>query len=96
MGPHRALLLLLLVPLLPLRSQVLSPVTVPLRLHPNATEDAVSYILSIEGRPYTIRLQPHVFLSEDFKIYVSNEVGSARSDSIRFKVVLGCFGDFVL
>ncbi|NXD65139.1 ADA32 protein, partial [Eolophus roseicapillus] len=45
----------------------------------------VSYVLTIEGRPYTIRLQPHVFLSKDFKIYVSNEVGSALADSIRFK-----------
>ncbi|XP_057274080.1 disintegrin and metalloproteinase domain-containing protein 2-like [Pezoporus wallicus] len=84
MEPHRALLLLLLGPL---RSQVLSPVTVPLRLPPNATEakDAVSYVLSIEGRPYTIRLHPHDFLSEDFKIFVSNEVGAALADSIRFK-----------
>ncbi|NXK78382.1 ADA32 protein, partial [Amazona guildingii] len=45
----------------------------------------VSYVLSIEGRPYTIRLQPHVFLAQDFKIFMSNEVGSALADSIRFK-----------
>ncbi|NWS47250.1 ADA32 protein, partial [Probosciger aterrimus] len=45
----------------------------------------VSYVLSIEGRLYTIRLQQHVFLSKDFKIYVSNEVGAALADSIRFK-----------
>ncbi|KAM4644860.1 disintegrin and metalloproteinase domain-containing protein 2-like [Amazona ochrocephala] len=85
MGPHRLLLLLLL--LVPLRSRVQSPVTVPLRLPPNATEaeDAVSYVLSIEGRPYTIRLRPHVFLAQDFKIFMSNEVGSALADSIRFK-----------
>ncbi|XP_061205612.1 disintegrin and metalloproteinase domain-containing protein 2-like [Neopsephotus bourkii] len=64
-----------------------SQVTVPLRLPRNATEakDAVSYVLSIEGRPYTIRLHPHVFLSEDFKIFVSNEVGAALAGSVRFK-----------
>ncbi|XP_009893716.1 PREDICTED: disintegrin and metalloproteinase domain-containing protein 2-like [Charadrius vociferus] len=47
--------------------------------------DVVSYVLGIEGRPYTIHLQQHVFLSDDFRIYVSNEKGSSRSDSTRFK-----------
>ncbi|XP_049687538.1 disintegrin and metalloproteinase domain-containing protein 18-like [Accipiter gentilis] len=42
--------------------------------------DAVSYVLRIEGRPYTIHLQQHVFLSEDFRIYMSDEKGSLRFD----------------
>ncbi|NXN55699.1 ADA18 protein, partial [Rynchops niger] len=47
--------------------------------------DTVSYVLGIEGRPYTLHLQQHVFLADDFRIYVSNEKGSLRSDSTLFK-----------
>ncbi|XP_010561271.1 PREDICTED: disintegrin and metalloproteinase domain-containing protein 32-like [Haliaeetus leucocephalus] len=55
---------------------------VPLRLPANATgeADTVSYVLRIEGRPYTVHLRQHVFLSEDFRIYMSDEKGSLRSD----------------
>ncbi|XP_019327274.1 PREDICTED: uncharacterized protein LOC103900352 [Aptenodytes forsteri] len=52
-------------------------------------QDAVSYVLTIEGRPYTLHLQQHVFLSDDFRIYVSNEKGSLRSDSTHIKG--GCY-----
>ncbi|XP_065515189.1 disintegrin and metalloproteinase domain-containing protein 32-like isoform X3 [Lathamus discolor] len=45
------------------------------------TKDAVSYVLKIEGRPYTLRLQPQFFLSDDFRIYTYNEKGSLRSAS---------------
>ncbi|XP_074419527.1 disintegrin and metalloproteinase domain-containing protein 2-like [Larus michahellis] len=70
-----------------LGSPVLAQVTVPLRLPTNATGegDTVSYVLGIEGRPYTLHLQQHVFLSDDFRIYVSNEKGSLRPDSTLFK-----------
>ncbi|KAM4883688.1 disintegrin and metalloproteinase domain-containing protein 32-like [Sylvia borin] len=44
-------------------------------------KDAVSYILRIEGRPYTIHLQQHTFLSDDFQIYISSEQGSLHSGS---------------
>ncbi|XP_050838713.1 disintegrin and metalloproteinase domain-containing protein 2-like [Serinus canaria] len=43
--------------------------------------EAVSYTLKIEGRPYTIHLQQHAFLSDDFHTYVSSEQGSLHSDS---------------
>ncbi|KAM6106784.1 disintegrin and metalloproteinase domain-containing protein 32-like [Pterocles gutturalis] len=46
---------------------------------------AVSYVLGIEGKPYTIHLQQQFFLSDDFKIYTYNEEGSLRSDSPRIK-----------
>ncbi|NXK28106.1 ADA32 protein, partial [Arenaria interpres] len=45
----------------------------------------VSYVLGIEGRPYTLRLQQQAFLSDDFRIYVANEKGPLRSDSSLFK-----------
>ncbi|NXW44828.1 ADA32 protein, partial [Nyctiprogne leucopyga] len=54
----------------------------------------VSYVLSIEGRPYTIHLQQHVFLSDDFRIYMSNEKGSLRSDSTPIKVSWGSLWGF--
>ncbi|NWI64991.1 ADA32 protein, partial [Todus mexicanus] len=41
----------------------------------------VSYVLRIEGRPFTIHLQQHIFLSDDFRIYTSDAEGSLRSDS---------------
>ncbi|XP_039571481.1 disintegrin and metalloproteinase domain-containing protein 18-like, partial [Passer montanus] len=43
--------------------------------------DTLSYTLRIEGRPYTIHLQQHAFLSDDFQTYVSGEQGSLHSDS---------------
>ncbi|KAM8794565.1 disintegrin and metalloproteinase domain-containing protein 18-like [Eudromia elegans] len=61
----------------------LSQITVPRRLLPaNATAepDTVSYAISIEGRPYTIHLQRHLFLSEDFRIYTYNEKGWLDSE----------------
>ncbi|KAM6113315.1 disintegrin and metalloproteinase domain-containing protein 32-like [Phoenicopterus ruber ruber] len=88
MGLRRVLLLPLL---LLLCSQGLPQVTVPRRLPANAMgePDAVSYVLRIEGRPYTIHLRQHVFLSDNFRIYMSNGKGSLRSDSTPIKG--GCY-----
>ncbi|XP_071310859.1 disintegrin and metalloproteinase domain-containing protein 32-like [Agelaius tricolor] len=44
-------------------------------------KEAVSYTLRIEGKPYTIHLQQHAFLSDDFQTYVASEQGSLHSDS---------------
>ncbi|XP_050181561.1 disintegrin and metalloproteinase domain-containing protein 32-like [Myiozetetes cayanensis] len=71
----------------PLGWQVPSQVTVPQQLPANVTgvtrlqQDTVSYILRIEGRLYTIHLQQHAFLSDDFQIYVSDKEGSLGPDS---------------
>ncbi|XP_009326584.1 PREDICTED: disintegrin and metalloproteinase domain-containing protein 32-like, partial [Pygoscelis adeliae] len=51
--------------------------------------DAVSYVLTIEGRPYTVHLQQQFFLSDDFRIYTYNEKGSLRSDLPHVKG--GCY-----
>ncbi|XP_027562115.1 disintegrin and metalloproteinase domain-containing protein 32-like isoform X4 [Neopelma chrysocephalum] len=71
----------------PLGWQVPSQVTIPQRLPANVSratrlqQDTVSYVLRIEGRPYTIHLQQHAFLSDDFQIHVSDEEGSLPPDS---------------
>ncbi|KAM6996388.1 disintegrin and metalloproteinase domain-containing protein 2-like [Passerculus sandwichensis] len=44
-------------------------------------KEAVSYTLRIEGKPYTIHLQQHAFLSDDFQTYVASEQGSLHADS---------------
>ncbi|XP_064896864.1 disintegrin and metalloproteinase domain-containing protein 2 isoform X1 [Columba livia] len=84
MGPRWALLLLALL----LCSPVLPQRVVP-RLLPGNTTDELSYVLDIEGRPYTVRLRQHVFLSDDFRIYLSNEKGPLHSGSPRIKG--GCY-----
>ncbi|KAM6113316.1 disintegrin and metalloproteinase domain-containing protein 32-like [Phoenicopterus ruber ruber] len=88
MGPRLALLAALLAAL---RSQMLLHITVPQRLlSKRAGEmDTVSYVLRIEGRPYTIHLRQQFFLSNDFRIYMSNKKGSSRSDLPHIKG--GCY-----
>ncbi|NXI62284.1 ADA32 protein, partial [Anseranas semipalmata] len=39
----------------------------------------LSYVLAIEGRLYTIHLKQHLFIPDDFRIYVSNEIVSLKS-----------------
>ncbi|XP_041280673.1 disintegrin and metalloproteinase domain-containing protein 32-like [Onychostruthus taczanowskii] len=56
-------------------------ITIPQQLGASTKGEAVSYILRIEGRLYTIHLQQHAFLSDDFQTYVSGEQGSWHSDS---------------
>ncbi|NXI62283.1 ADA32 protein, partial [Anseranas semipalmata] len=45
----------------------------------------LSYVLAIEGRPYTIHLKQQFFLPDDFRIYTYNETGSLRYDSPHLK-----------
>nr|XP_009680389.1 PREDICTED: disintegrin and metalloproteinase domain-containing protein 2-like isoform X1 [Struthio camelus australis] len=64
-------------------SQVFLHITIPQRLLSNTAgekDTTVSYVLTIEGRPYTIHLRQQLFLSDDFKIYTYNEKGSLHSD----------------
>ncbi|KAM6294658.1 disintegrin and metalloproteinase domain-containing protein 2-like [Aegotheles albertisi] len=79
MGPRLALLAALLPALY---SQMLLQITVPQKLLSKTAgeTDTVSYVLGIEGRPYTIHLQHQFFLPDDFRIYTYNEQGSLRSD----------------
>ncbi|OXB75069.1 UNVERIFIED_CONTAM: hypothetical protein H355_015430 [Colinus virginianus] len=48
-------------------------------------KDTLSYILTVEGRPYTVHLKQQFFIPADFSIYTYNETGSLRSDSPRIK-----------
>ncbi|XP_056364837.1 disintegrin and metalloproteinase domain-containing protein 32-like isoform X2 [Oenanthe melanoleuca] len=62
--------------------RVWSQVTVPQQLGASTEgvaglkQEAVSYMLRIDGRLYTIYLQQHAFLSDDFQTYMSSEKGS--------------------
>ncbi|KAM4644859.1 disintegrin and metalloproteinase domain-containing protein 2-like [Amazona ochrocephala] len=82
MGPGLALGAAL-VTALPTISAFPQPI-LPFSALPHA-KATVSYVLEIEGRPYTIRLQPQFFLADDFRIYTYNEKGSLRSASSPIK-----------
>ncbi|XP_064353768.1 disintegrin and metalloproteinase domain-containing protein 32-like isoform X1 [Dromaius novaehollandiae] len=68
-------------------SQVFLHITIPQRLLSNTAgeTDTVSYVIAIEGRPYTVRLKQQLFLSGDFRIYTYNEKGSLHSDMPHIK-----------
>eukprot|EP00075_Anas_platyrhynchos_P010152 XP_027299405.1 disintegrin and metalloproteinase domain-containing protein 32-like [Anas platyrhynchos] len=68
-------------------SRALSQVTVPLQLPRNTTGESgtLSYVLTIEGRPYTIHLQQHLFIPDDFRFYMSNEMESFKTDLTHIK-----------
>ncbi|XP_024998701.2 disintegrin and metalloproteinase domain-containing protein 32-like isoform X1 [Gallus gallus] len=84
MGPCLVLGAALLAALCPRAS---SQITTPLRLPPNETglSDTLSYILTVEGKPYTIHLKKHVFIRDDFRIYMSDETGFSMSDSTHIR-----------
>ncbi|CAN8205804.1 unnamed protein product [Coccothraustes coccothraustes] len=65
----------------PVGGRVWSQITIPQQLGAGTQGEAVSYTLRIEGRLYTIHLQQHAFLSDDFQTYVSSEQGSMHSVS---------------
>ncbi|XP_015738634.1 disintegrin and metalloproteinase domain-containing protein 32-like isoform X1 [Coturnix japonica] len=69
------LLALLLEMLVTLHSQVPLHITIPQKVPSNTTgdTDTLSYILEVEGRPYTIHLKKQFFLSANFSIYTYNE-----------------------
>nr|XP_038022815.1 disintegrin and metalloproteinase domain-containing protein 32-like isoform X4 [Anas platyrhynchos] len=69
------------------RSQIPLHVTVPQRLPSKTAGETgtLSYVLAIEGRPYTIHLQQQFFLPDDFRIYTYNEKGSLYYDSPQIK-----------
>ncbi|XP_032304760.1 disintegrin and metalloproteinase domain-containing protein 32-like isoform X3 [Coturnix japonica] len=67
--------------------RALAQITTPLQLPPNETglSDTLSYVLAVEGKPYTIHLKKHLFIPDDFRIYMSDETGSSVSDSSYIK-----------
>ncbi|XP_064031559.1 disintegrin and metalloproteinase domain-containing protein 2-like [Pogoniulus pusillus] len=78
-------------------SPVPAELTVPVQLSPNTTGApqqagpfwrlwaTVSYALTIEGRSFTIHLQQQVFLSDDFRVYVSEEEQPLPPDLVPIK-----------
>nr|XP_032630514.1 disintegrin and metalloproteinase domain-containing protein 32-like [Chelonoidis abingdonii] len=43
-------------------------------------EDQVSYVITIEGTPYTLHLKQQLFLSDDFRVYTYTKGGAVHSD----------------
>ncbi|XP_065254695.1 disintegrin and metalloproteinase domain-containing protein 18-like [Emys orbicularis] len=79
----RGLRLALLAALLSgLGSQLFLHITDPQRISSNITGDLdqVSYVITIEGTPYTLHLKQQLFLSDDFRVYTYTKGGAVHSD----------------
>ncbi|XP_050795967.1 disintegrin and metalloproteinase domain-containing protein 32 [Gopherus flavomarginatus] len=68
-----------------LGSQLFLHITNPRRISSNITGDLVlvdqvSYVITIEGTPYTLHLKQQLFLSDDFKVYTYTKGGAVHSD----------------
>ncbi|XP_061260535.1 disintegrin and metalloproteinase domain-containing protein 18-like isoform X2 [Bos javanicus] len=64
-------------------------VTVPQKISSNESEDwekQVTYIITIDNKPYTLHLRKHSFVSQNFLVYTYNETGSLHSESSYFKM----------
>nr|XP_020731975.1 disintegrin and metalloproteinase domain-containing protein 18 isoform X2 [Odocoileus virginianus texanus] len=64
-------------------------VTVPQKIRSNESEDwekQVTYIITIDKKPYTLHLRKHSFVSQNFLLYTYNETGSLHSESSYFKM----------
>ncbi|XP_043749570.1 disintegrin and metalloproteinase domain-containing protein 18 [Cervus elaphus] len=64
-------------------------VTVPQKIRSNESEDwekQVTYIITIDKKPYTLHLRKHSFVSQNFLVYTYNETGSLHSESSYFKM----------
>ncbi|KAG5194466.1 hypothetical protein MJT46_018734 [Ovis ammon polii x Ovis aries] len=64
-------------------------VTVPQKIRSNESEDwekQVTYIITIDNKPYTLHLRKHSFVSQNFLVYTYNETGSLHSESSYFKM----------
>ncbi|XP_020840877.1 disintegrin and metalloproteinase domain-containing protein 18 isoform X2 [Phascolarctos cinereus] len=71
--------------------QIPLQIIVPQKIWSNATEDSkeqhVAYIITVEGKPYTLQLQKQMFLPQDFMVYTYNKQGIFHSSS---KVMMQC------
>ncbi|NP_001362245.1 disintegrin and metalloproteinase domain-containing protein 18 isoform X2 [Rattus norvegicus] len=62
-------------------------ITVPQKIEPfkgGDSEGKVSYVITIDGKPYFLHLRNYSFLSRNFSVYAYNETGSLYSDSPHF------------
>nr|XP_020835351.1 disintegrin and metalloproteinase domain-containing protein 2 isoform X2 [Phascolarctos cinereus] len=63
--------------------QTFLSITVPLKISPPSSEllepKYVSYVITIEGKTYTLLLKQKIFLPHDFRIYTYNEEGFLSS-----------------
>ncbi|XP_057552949.1 disintegrin and metalloproteinase domain-containing protein 18-like [Hippopotamus amphibius kiboko] len=64
-------------------------VTVPQKIRSNGSEDSekqVTYIITIDKKPYTLHLRKHAFVSQNFLVYTYNETESLHPESSYFKM----------
>ncbi|XP_028021313.2 disintegrin and metalloproteinase domain-containing protein 18 [Balaenoptera acutorostrata] len=64
-------------------------VTVPQKMRSNESEDSekqVTYIITIDKKPYTLHLRKHSFISQNFLVYTYNKIGTLHSESSYFKM----------
>ncbi|KAM5275994.1 disintegrin and metalloproteinase domain-containing protein 18-like [Hipposideros larvatus] len=64
-------------------------VTIPWKMRSNeseGTKNQVTYIITIDEKPYTLHLTKCSFLSQNFLVYTFKEAGSLHSDSSYFKM----------
>ncbi|XP_077008669.1 disintegrin and metalloproteinase domain-containing protein 18-like isoform X1 [Tamandua tetradactyla] len=64
-------------------------VTVPKKMRSNESEHSekhMSYIITIDGKPYTLHLRKQSFLPQNFLVYTYNETGSLHTESSYFKL----------
>ncbi|XP_060237256.1 disintegrin and metalloproteinase domain-containing protein 18 [Meriones unguiculatus] len=62
-------------------------ITVPRRIEPHKggdSEGKVTYIITVDGKPYSLHLRNYSFISPNFLVYTRNETGSLYFDSSRF------------
>ncbi|KAF6375890.1 ADAM metallopeptidase domain 18 [Rhinolophus ferrumequinum] len=75
-------------------------VTIPWKIRSNeseGTKNQVTYIITIDEKPYTLHLTKRSFLSQNFLVYTFKETGSLHPDSSYFKRhchYQGYFADF--
>ncbi|XP_048186480.1 disintegrin and metalloproteinase domain-containing protein 18-like [Perognathus longimembris pacificus] len=66
---------------------ILVRLTVPRKIRPSGrgiSEGQVIYVVTVDGKPFTLHLRKHSFLSQNFLIYTYNEAGSLHSESSYF------------
>ncbi|KAM9194451.1 disintegrin and metalloproteinase domain-containing protein 18 [Dugong dugon] len=69
--------------------EIILHVTVPRKIRSKESEDSgthVIYIITIDGKPYTLHLKKQSFLPQNFLVYTYNEIGSLHSESSYLKM----------
>ncbi|XP_060038216.1 disintegrin and metalloproteinase domain-containing protein 18-like isoform X1 [Erinaceus europaeus] len=69
--------------------EILLHVTVPQKLWSNKSEDSgkqVTYMITVDEKPYTLHLKKHTFLPQNFLVYIYDETGYLHVEPLSFKI----------